>query len=466
MAFDSLSERLNSALKNISGNGKLTENNMEAMLKEVRYALLEADVNYKVVKNFLTAVKEKSLGQEVIDSVNPGQMVVKIVHDEIINLLGENEPKITFKENGMTVVMLVGLQGTGKTTSIAKIANFTRKKHGRNPMFIAADVIRPAAIEQLQTLGKSLNMEVFTLGVETKAVETVRQGIQYAKEKGYDTVFIDTAGRLHIDEALMQELVDIQNLVHPDEILLTVDAMTGQDIVTVAKSFNDQLNVTGLVVTKFDGDSKGGGVLSVKAITGLPIKFVGEGEKIEDMDMFYPDRMADRILGMGDIVSLVEKAQEKMDMEASERTAQRMMEGKFSLEDMLVQLEQVNKLGPLSGIMKMIPGFSQFSNQINDAESEKQLKKTKAIIQSMTPYEREHPNTIRNSMKRRIADGSGTTVNDVNKVLNQFEKTKNAMNAIASISKNGGFNEQTLERLMGRAQQPNNKGNRPKYRFK
>ena len=465
MAFDSLSERLNGALRNISGKGKLTDKNMEDMLKEIRLALLEADVNYKVVKDFLVRVKEKSLGEEVIKSVDPGQMVVKIVHDEIVELLGSNEAKLNFKDSGISVIMLVGLQGTGKTTSIAKIANIAKNKLNRNAMLIAADVIRPAAIEQLQTLGKAIDVEVFSQGVETSALDTVKNGLAYAKQKGYDTVFIDTAGRLHIDEALMQELKDIEAYAMPDEILLTVDAMTGQDIVTVAKSFNESLNITGLVVTKFDGDSRGGGVLSVKAITNVPIKFVGQGEKIEDMDIFYPDRMADRILGMGDIVSLVEKAQEKMDLEASEKAAKRMMEGQFTLEDMLVQFEQIQKMGPLSGIMKMIPGINQYANMISDEDSEKQMKHTKAIIQSMTPYERSHPETLRSSMKRRIANGSGTTVNDVNKLLNQFDKMKTMMNAMANLNKKGKMNEEYLNNMMNRASKQA-KNQKPKYRLK
>ena len=465
MAFDSLSERLNGALRNISGKGKLTDKNMEDMLKEIRLALLEADVNYKVVKDFLVRVKEKSLGEEVIKSVDPGQMVVKIVHDEIVELLGSNEAKLNFKDSGISVIMLVGLQGTGKTTSIAKIANIAKNKLNRNAMLIAADVIRPAAIEKLQTLVKDIDVEVFSQGVETSALDTVKNGLAYAKQKGYDTVFIDTAGRLHIDEALMQELKDIEAYAMPDEILLTVDAMTGQDIVTVAKSFNESLNITGLVVTKFDGDSRGGGVLSVKAITNVPIKFVGQGEKIEDMDIFYPDRMADRILGMGDIVSLVEKAQEKMDLEASEKAAKRMMEGQFTLEDMLVQFEQIQKMGPLSGIMKMIPGINQYANMISDEDSEKQMKRTKAIIQSMTPYERSHPETLRSSMKRRIANGSGTTVNDVNKLLNQFDKMKTMMNAMASLNKKGKMNEEYLNNMMNRASKQA-KNQKPKYRLK
>ena len=335
-------------------------------------------------------------------------------------------------------------------TETARIAV---NKYNKAPMMIAADVIRPAAIDQLKTLGEEISVEVFSLGPEVAALETVRQGMKYAQEKGYDMVFIDTAGRLHIDEELMQELTDINNLVHADDILLTVDAMTGQDIVNVAREFSNRLPLTGLVVTKFDGDSRGGGVLSVRKITNVPIKFVGEGEKIEDMDAFYPERMADRILGMGDVVTLVEKAQEKMDMELAERAAKRMMEGKFDLNDMLSQLEQFQKLGPLSGILKMLPGFSQYSDLINEGEANDSMKKTKAIIQSMTKYERENPQKIRSTMKRRIAKGSGTTVNDVNKLLNQFEKTRKAMNMISGMQRNGQWDEEKLESMMNNTQQ-------------
>lgn len=356
MAFDLLSERLNKAFKNISGKGKLTDDNMEGMLKEIRIALLEADVNYRIVKSFLESVKEKSKGIDVISNVNPGEMVVKIVHDEIIKLLGDEQTGLNFKETGISVLMMVGLQGTGKTTSIAKIANIVKNKLNRKPLLVAGDIIRPAAIEQLKTLGKSIDVEVFSLGENVDAVETSKKALEYAKENGYDTVLIDTAGRLHIDEELMNELKNISDYVKPDDILLSVDAMTGQDIINVASTFNEQLNVTGLVVTKFDGDSRGGGVLSVKSITQVPIKFVGQGEKIEDMDIFYPERMADRILGMGDIVSLVEHAQEKLDMEEAEKSAQRMLEGKFTMNDMLFQLEQTSKLGSISGLLKMIPG--------------------------------------------------------------------------------------------------------------
>ena len=296
MAFESLSERLGKAFKNITGKGKLSEKNMNDMLREVRMSLLEADVNYGVVKDFIARVKEKALGTEVMTSLNPGQMVVKIVHDEIVALLGNEEAPINYKKTGITTVMMVGLQGTGKTTAAAKIANVMKKKQSRKPLLVACDVIRPAAIEQLKTLGESIDVEVFSLGVETKALETAQKAMDYAKEQGYDTVVFDTAGRLHIDEELMQELSDIKAFVHPDDILLTVDAMTGQDIVNVASSFHEQLSVTGLVLTKLDGDSRGGGILSVRSITQVPVKFVGLGEKIEDLDVFHPDRMADRIL--------------------------------------------------------------------------------------------------------------------------------------------------------------------------
>ena len=452
MAFDSLSERLNKAMRNVVGKGKLTDANMEDMLKEVRLALLEADVNYKIVKQFLEEIREKARGEEVLNAVEPGQQLVKIVHDQIVELLGSEDAKIRYRESGITTIMLVGLQGTGKTTSVAKIARIAKEKEGRNPLLIAADVIRPAAIEQLQTLGKEINSEVFTLGVDTPALQTVQKGMLYAKEKGYDTVFIDTAGRLHIDEELMDELRRINAAVQPDEILLTVDAMTGQDIVNVAKAFSDALPLTGIVVTKFDGDSRGGGVLSVKKITGVPVKFVGEGEKIEDMGLFHPDRMADRILGMGDVVSLVEKAQEKLDMEENEKMAERMMNGQFTMDDMLKQFEQIQKLGPLSGIIKMIPGMNQYAGMIDESKASGAMSHTKAIIQSMTPYERAHPEKLRGTMKKRIARGSGTRVDDVNKLINQFNKMKKAMNQVGMMQRNGNLNEESLERMMNNAQ--------------
>lgn len=451
MAFDSLSERLNKAMRNVVGKGTLTDANMEDMLKEVRVALLEADVNYRIVKQFLEDVREKARGQNVLSSVEPGEQLVKIVHDQIIELLGDEDAGVTFKENGITVIMLAGLQGTGKTTSVAKIANYFKQKENRNPLLIAADVIRPAAIDQLKTLGNEIGCEVFSLGVETKALETVRQGMEYARSNGFDTVFIDTAGRLHIDEELMNELKDINELVNPDEILLTVDAMTGQDIVNVAKAFQEALPLTGLVVTKFDGDSRGGGVLSVKKITGVPIKFVGEGEKIGDMNRFYPERMADRILGMGDIVTLVEQAQEKLDMEENQRLAERMLEGKYTLDDMLKQFEQIQKLGSFGGIMKMLPGMGQYADMLDENKANGSMAKTKAIIQSMTPYEREHPEKLRGTMKKRIARGSGTKVDDVNRLINQFNRMKKTVGALGAMNRAGTLNEESLGRMADNA---------------
>lgn len=471
MAFDSLSDRLNKALRNVAGKGTLTDNNMEDMLKEVRLALLEADVNYRIVKEFLDEIRTKSRGEEVLQSVEPGQQLVKIVHDQIIELLGTEEAGLNFVEDGITKIMLVGLQGTGKTTSVAKIARICKEKFNKKVLLIAADVIRPAAIDQLQTLGKEIDTEVFTLGTETPAVETVRQGMEYAEKNGFDTVFIDTAGRLHIDEALMNELKDINELVHPNDILLTVDAMTGQDIVNVAQAFRDALPLTGLVVTKFDGDSRGGGVLSVKKITGVPIKFVGEGEKIEDMDIFHPDRMADRILGMGDVVTLVEKAQEKLDLEEANKMAERMLAGQFTMDDMLKQFEQIQKLGPLGGIMKMIPGMNQYAGMLDEAKASDSMRHMKAIIQSMTLEERAHPEKMRGTMKKRVARGSGRSVDEVNKLINQFGKMKKLMDSMGNMQRNGSLNQESLEKMMGNAQKragqnfPNGFGGKNPFRF-
>ena len=430
--FDSLQEKLTKTLRNVQGKGKLSERNMEETLKEIRIALLESDVNYKVVKDFLEKVRQESIGQDVLNAVEPGQLLVKIVHDEIISLLGDESAELNFKENDLTSIMIVGLQGTGKTTQAAKLANFLKKK-GRKPIMIAADIIRPAAIEQLETLGKQIDVEVFSMGVDVPVLKQVEEGIRYGKEKGYDTALIDTAGRLQIDEELMNELKQIKDLIHPDEILLTVDAMTGQDIVNVANAFHELLDVTGLILTKFDGDSKGGAALSVKAVTGVPIKFTGTGEKISDLEMFYPDRLAQRILGMGDVVSFVEKAQEEMDMKKAEETAGRLMDGKFTMDDLLNSIEQSRKLGPLSSIMRMMPGMSEMANAINDSDADNELRKIKAIIQSMTPEEREDPSIMRSSHKRRIAKGSGTRVEDVNKLCNQYDKMKKLFKNMSSM---------------------------------
>lgn len=439
MAFESLTSRLSNAFKNITGKGKLSEKNMNDMLREVRMSLLEADVNYRVVKDFIEKIKTKAMGVEVMESLNPGQMVVKIVRDELVELLGSEESELKFKDSGVTTIMMVGLQGTGKTTASAKIANVLRKKKSRKVLLVACDLMRPAAVEQLQTLGKQIDVEVFTKGLDTPAVDTAKQALAYAKDNQYDTVIFDTAGRLHIDEDLMIELKQMRTAINPDEILLTVDAMTGQDIVNVAQSFHEQLQVTGLVLTKLDGDSRGGGILSVRAITGVPVKFTGLGEKIEDLDIFYPERMTDRILGMGDIMTLIEQAEEKMDAKAAEESAKRMMEGRFTLEDMLVQFQQVKKMGSLSKMMSMIPGFNQLADQIDDDTMDSNMKKNEAILLSMTLEERRNPEIIKSSRKARIAKGSGTQVSDVNRLLSQYEKTSKAMKQMSRLTK-GGFN--------------------------
>lgn len=438
MAFDSLQEKLTKTFRNLQGKGKLTEKNMENTLEEIRAALLEADVNYGVVKDFLNRVKEESLGQDVLNAVDPGQLVIKIVHDEIVKLLGSEDSEINFSEKGITKIMVVGLQGTGKTTHVAKIAKLLKEKQNRNPMIIAADNIRLAAVEQLVTLGKEIGVEVYSTDLNTKAVDIVKQGVAYAEQNGYDTVLIDTAGRLHVDEELMHELSDIKATVDPQEILLTVDALTGQDIVNVAKAFNDLLTVTGLIVTKFDGDSKGGGVLSVKTITGVPIKFAGVGEKVDDLEVFHPERLAQRILGMGDVVSFVEKAQEKVDMEQAEKSAKRFLSGKFTMDDLLTQIEATQKMGPIASLMKMMPGMGEMSKELEKTDADRQIKRVKAIIQSMTPAEREDPSIIRSSHKRRIAQGSGVTVDDVNKVLNQYNRMKKVMKQMSGL-RNGGL---------------------------
>lgn len=432
MAFENLQEKLTRTLKNIQGKGKFSEKNMEDTLREIRVAMLEADVNYTVVKDFLASIKEKVLGQEVLISVEPGEALIKIVHDELIALLGEEASLNLIKEDGIARLMIVGLQGTGKTTQLAKIANHL-KKSGYRPLLVAGDVIRPAAVEQLKVLGKNISIPVYAEENNNNAVEIIKHSLEFAKQNHFDVLLTDTAGRLQIDEPLMKELSDIQSILNPSEILLTVDALTGQDIVNVAQSFNDQISITGLVVTKFDGDSKGGGVLSVKARTGVPIKFTGIGEKIDDLEVFHPDRLVNRILGMGDIVSLVEKAQEKIDMKKAEEDAKKMLSGKFTMEDLLRQIEQSQKMGPLASIAKMLPGMGEYAKAMEDGQAEKQLLKTKAMIQSMTKEEREDPSLIRSSRKRRIASGSGTTTTDVNRLLSQYEKMKQLMKQMSSL---------------------------------
>lgn len=433
--FENISEKMTGIFRKLAGNDKISLKNIEKAMDEIRQALLAADVNYRVVNEFLADVSHQALGEKVISAVNPSEMFISIVHQEMIKLLTAENQELNFSAKKLTTMMIVGLQGTGKTTNLAKIAAYLSEKKQRKVLMIAGDVVRPAAIEQLITLGQQIEVEVFSLGQAHSALKTVQAGLDYAKQGDFDTVLIDTAGRLHIDEALMQELVALKKLVKPEEILLTVDAMTGQDIIQVATSFHEQLAITGLIVTKLDGDARGGAVLSVKAVTGVPIKFTGVGEKLADLDLFYPDRMADRILGMGDIVSFVEKAQEKIDLAAAEKSAARLMEGKFDLEDMLIQLEQMNKMGSFMSVMKMIPGLNQLSKGIDGDAADETLKRNRAIIQSMTKEERQNPEILRASRKNRVATGSGTSLSEVNRLLKQYTQMKDQMRLISRMVK-------------------------------
>ena len=427
--FESLGDRLQNAIHKIKGYGKITEDNISDMMREIRLALLEADVNYKVVKEFTNTVKEKALGEEVASSINPGDLFVKIVKDELTELLGGEQEDICLNGNP-TVLMLVGLQGSGKTTTIGKLANFLRKKHAKKPLLVACDVYRPAAIDQLKQIGKQLNIEVYDEGKENP-VDISKRAIKYAKEKNYDYVLIDTAGRLHIDENLMDELENIRKEVHPDEILLVIDSMMGQDAINVITGFNDKLPLTGVILTKLDGDTRGGVALSVRHLTHVPIKFIGVSEKLDGLDSFDPERMAGRILGMGDIVSLVEKATDAIDEKEAEKTAKRMQQGKFDLEDFLSTMKQMKKLGPLENLLKLIPGAKKMG--LNNVKIDpKQLAHIEAIVLSMTPKERRHPEIIKASRKTRIAAGSGTSVQEVNKLLQQFDQLKKMMKQITS----------------------------------
>ena len=422
--FESLGDRLQNAIHKIKGYGKITEENISDMMREIRLALLEADVNYKVVKEFTNSVKEKALGEEVASSINPGDLFVKIVKDELTELLGGSQVDICLKGNP-AVVMLVGLQGSGKTTTIGKLANFLRKRHAKKPLLVACDVYRPAAIDQLKQIGKQLNIEVYDEG-QGNPVEISKNAISYAKENHYDYVLIDTAGRLHIDDVLMDELENIRLEVNPDEILLVIDAMMGQDAINVINGFHDKLPLTGVILTKLDGDTRGGVALSVRHLTNLPIKFIGVSEKLDGLDSFDPERMAGRILGMGDIVSLVEKATEAIDEKEAEKTAKRMQQGKFDLEDFLSTMKQMKKLGPLENLLKLIPGAKKMG--LNNVKVDpKQLAHIEAIVLSMTPKERRHPEIIKASRKTRIAQGSGTSVQEVNRLLQQFDQMKKMM---------------------------------------
>jgi len=425
VAFENLSEKLGSVFKKLKGRGVVTEKDIKESMREIKLALLEADVNYKVVKDFIAKVSERCVGADVLESLTPGQQIIKIVNDELTALMGSENTRIEYSKNP-TVVLLAGLQGAGKTSFCAKLAGYMRKKHNKRPLLVACDIYRPAAIKQLQVVGKQLDIPVFEMGTDTTAVRIAKSAIEHAKAHGNDFVIIDTAGRLHIDDELMQELEDVKAAVNPDEILLVIDAMTGQDAVNIAENFNNRLEISGVIVTKLDGDTRGGAALSVKAVTGKPIKFCGVGEKLSDIEEFHPDRMASRILGAGDVLSLVEKAQEAFDEKDAAALEEKIRQNTFNLDDFLTQMQQMKKMGPLSSLLKMVPGVD--AKALDNANiDERKLDRVEAIIKSMTMQEREKPEIINASRKKRIAAGSGNQVSDVNLLLKQFEQMQKMM---------------------------------------
>ena len=426
MAFEGLSSRLQEITRKIRGKARITESDLKEMLREVKLALLEADVNYKIVKEFIATIQEKALGQDVMKSLTPGQQVVKIVKDELVNLLGEKESKVNFTPNPPTIVMLVGLQGSGKTTTAGKLANLFRKQ-GKKPLLVACDIYRPAAIKQLQVVGAQLNIPVYSNETSKDVVAISKQAINVAMSKLNDVIILDTAGRLHIDEALMDELKNVKNGVHPHEILLVVDSMTGQDAVNVSEKFNDALGIDGVILTKLDGDTRGGAALSVKKVTGKPIKFAATGEKLSDIEVFHPERMAQRILGMGDMLSVIEKAEESFDLEQAEKLEKQLKKKELDLDDYLAQLRQMKKMGSFSSILKMIPGMNKFKDlKVDDNE----FTKIEAIICSMTKKEKQNTKLLNASRRQRIAKGSGTSVQDINKFIKSFEMTQKMMKQI------------------------------------
>lgn len=435
MAFENLSIKLSEAFKKITKQDKITDKHLDELLSEVKRSLLEADVALSVVDALTEKIRTESLGQKVIGQLKANELLMKIVYDALVDLLGPASPSLEYPKSAKIKLMMVGLQGSGKTTSVAKLAN-QLKKLNRKILLVAADTQRPAAIDQLKILGLSIGVDVFSLDQEKNAIKVLEAAQKHFNTHDYDFMIVDTAGRLHVDTALMDELVQMNSLVKFDEILLSVDTLSGQDVIHVAKSFNDLLKLTGLVVTKFDSDAPGGAILSVKALTQVPVKFVGTGEKVDAFELFYPDRVANRLMGMGDLMSLVEVAQEKIDQMAAEKTLERMMEGTFTLSDMLQQFEQLSKMGSLKSMMAMLPGMGQMAQQVNDTESAKAISKSKAIIYSMTLEEREDPSLLRASRKNRIALGSGTSVTDVNRILSQYEKAKEQARMVRRLMKN------------------------------
>jgi signal recognition particle subunit SRP54 len=434
MPFESLSDRIQMALRRVTGRGRLNENDIEEMMKEVRLSLLEADVNYRVVKSFTAEVKAKALGEKIMKSLTPGEMVVKVVHEELKKLMGDEAVDVNYRKVGPSVFMLVGLQGAGKTTQCGKLAAFLKKRDAKKPLLIAGDIYRPAAITQLETVGKQVGVEVFQLGTNLKVVEIVEKGLAYAREKGHDLVIIDTAGRLHINEELMQELINIKNIAQPEEILLTIDSMMGQDAINVITSFNETLPITGCILTKLDGDTRGGAALSVRYLTNIPIKFIGLGEKLDQFEVFHPDRMAGRILGMGDVVTLVEKASQNIEEEEALKMAERMQKGLFDYTDFIKQLKWIKRIGSLKGILGLIPGIGK---QIRNLDiDDKQFVYLEAIIGSMTPDERHRPDLLAKSSSRRmrISKGSGRPYQEVNALIKRFDEMKNQMTALSRMS--------------------------------
>ncbi|MDU4935004.1 MAG: signal recognition particle protein [Peptostreptococcaceae bacterium] len=443
MIFEGLSDKLQGALSKLKSKGKLTEQDVKTAMREVKLALLEADVNFKVVKDFVKTVQERCVGQEVMESLTPAQHVIKIVNEELTSLMGDVQSKIMISPKPPTVIMMVGLQGAGKTTTSGKLGGYF-KKQGKKPLLIAGDIYRPAAIKQLQVVGEKLDIPVFNMGDKESPVNIAKAGLSHAIKNNHDLVIIDTAGRLHIDEALMDELKSIKVEVKPHEILLVVDSMTGQDAVNVSESFNEALGIDGVVLTKLDGDTRGGAALSIRAVTQKPIKFIGMGEKLDDLEPFHPDRMASRILGMGDVLSLIEKAQENLDLEKAKELEQKIKKQEFDFEDLLQQMEQIQNMGPLDKVLGMIPGMGNIKDQLGDVDlNGKEMKRSRAIIQSMTPDERIDPSLLNASRKKRIAKGSGTSVQDVNRMIKQLNEMKKMMKMFTgsqkSMKKRGGF---------------------------
>ncbi len=433
MVFESLSEKLQNALGKLKGKGKLSEKDVDLAMREVRLALLEADVNFKVVKDFIKTVKERAIGSEVMESLTPGQQVIKIVNEELTNLMGKSEAKLNFASSPPTVILMCGLQGAGKTTTTGKLA-FNLKKQNKRPLLVACDIYRPAAIKQLEVVGEKVGAPVFTMGDKINPVDIAKAGLEHGKKHGNDVIIIDTAGRLHIDEELMTEIKNIHDVVKPNEVLLVLDAMTGQDAVNVAESFNQRLGITGVILTKLDGDARGGAALSIRAVTEKPIKFAAMGEKFDQLEPFHPDRMASRILGMGDVLSLIEKAQANIDAKKAMELEQKIRSQQFSFDDFLDQLDQMKNLGPIDQLLGMIPGMNSKALKGLDV-NEKDINRIKAIIQSMTKKEKDNPDIIDSSRRKRIAQGSGTTVQDVNKILKQFKETKKMMKRFTDMEK-------------------------------